>query len=54
MSLAPEGVPFLIGLTALAVIAFGLSLRLRSWTLWLVAFGLLVGALCVAWGFRNA
>jgi hypothetical protein len=53
MSIAPEGVPILLGLTALAVIAFGLSLRLRSWPLWLAAFGLLVSALLVAWGFRH-
>jgi hypothetical protein len=51
--LARDGVPFVIGLFALAAIAFGLSLRLRSWPLWLVAFVLLVSTLLVAWGFRD-
>lgn len=50
---AREGYPFLIGATVLAVIAFTLALRLRSWPLWLAAFGFVVLALSVSWYFRS-
>ncbi len=52
--MASEGYPFVIGAVALAVIAFVLALRLRSWPLWLVAFSLLVTAIVAGWIFRNA
>ncbi len=53
MGFAREGYPFLIGATLLAVIAFALALRLRSWPLWLAAFGFIVLALSVSWYFRE-
>jgi hypothetical protein len=52
VSLARDGLPLVIGATGLAVVAFVLALRLRSWPLWLVAFGFVVAALGVAWLFR--
>lgn len=52
--MASEGYPFVIGAVALAVIAFVLALRLRSWPLWLVAFTMLVVAIVAAWVFRDA
>lgn len=54
LSFAREGYPFLIGATLMAVIAFMLALRLRSWPLWLAAFGFIVLALSVSWYFRVA
>ncbi len=53
LSLAREGYPFLIGVTTLAAIAFSLALRLRSWPLWLAAFGFVLLALGVSWYFRS-
>lgn len=52
--MASEGYPFVIGAVALAVIAFVLALRLRSWPLWLVAFAMLVLAILAGWIFRDA
>lgn len=52
--MASEGYPFVIGAVALAVIAFVLALRLRSWPLWLVAFAMLVVAILSGWVFRDA
>ena len=53
MNFAREGFPF-IGIAALAAaIAFGLALSRRSFTIWLVALGLLVVALWVAYFFRD-
>lgn len=54
MTLAGEGDPFVIGAAGLAVIAFVLALRLRSWPLWLVAFAMLVMAITAGWLFRDA
>lgn len=53
ISFAREGYPFLIGATMLAVIAFALALRLRSWPFWLAAYGFVVLALGVSWYFRS-
>ena len=53
MTFAREGLPFITVAAAVALGAFGLALRLRSWPLWLVAFALLVISLWVAWFFRD-
>ena len=50
---AREGYPFIIGVAILAIIAYSLALRMRSWPLWLVAFILTILALWVAWFFRD-
>ncbi len=50
---AREGYPLFVGATALAVVAFALALRVRSWPLWLVAFFFLVAAVVIAWFFRG-
>ena len=50
---AREGYPFIIGAAILAIIAYSLALRMRSWPLWLVAFILTILALWVAWFFRD-
>ena len=53
MNFAREGFPF-IGIAALAAaVAFGLALSRRSFSIWLVALGLLVVALWVAYFFRD-
>lgn len=51
---AREGYPLLLGMTALAVLAFATALRFRSWPVWLLAFALTVGAIYTAWYSRNA
>jgi hypothetical protein len=53
VNFAPEGYPFIIAATVLAVITYGLALRLRSWPLWLAAFGFTVAALLCSWIFRE-
>ncbi len=53
MSVAREGVPFILIAAALAVGAFGLALMRRSWPLWLLAFLLTVIALWVVYFFRD-
>jgi phosphatidylserine decarboxylase len=53
MSVAREGVPFILIAAALAVGTFGLALMRRSWPLWLLAFVLTVIALWVVYFFRD-
>lgn len=53
MNFLPEGYPFLVGMTLLAAVTFVLALRLRSWPLWLAAFGFVLLAIVVAWYFRD-
>ena len=53
MNFAREGFPFILGAAALSVIAFAFALNRRSWPLWLLAFGLLVLAIYVAYFFRD-
>ncbi len=53
MSVAKEGIPFILIAAALAAGAFGLALMRRSWPLWLLAFALTVVALWVAYFFRD-
>ncbi len=50
--LVQEGYPYLLAAAVLTAVAFALALRLRSWPLWLLAFLLSVGTLCVAWYLR--
>lgn len=52
MSLSPEGVPLLLGATTLAVVTYALALRLRSWPLWLAAFGFTLLILGLSWAYR--
>ena len=52
MILADHGVPLMLGATLLAVMAFALAMRVRSWPLWLSAYVLLLVALLLAWSFR--
>ena len=53
MSVAREGLPFILIAAALAAGTFGLALLRRSWPLWLLAFVLTVLALWVAYFFRD-
>jgi len=53
MTVAREGLPFILIATALAVGAFALALMRRSWPLWLFAFVLTLVALWVAYFFRD-
>jgi phosphatidylserine decarboxylase len=53
VNFAREGFPFILGAAALSVIAFAFALNRRSWPLWLLAFGLLVLAIYVAYFFRD-
>ena len=53
MTVAREGIPFILIATALAVGAFTLALMRKSWPLWLLAFLLTVIALWVAYFFRD-
>ena len=50
--LVQEGYPYLLAAAVVTAVAFALALRLRSWPLWLLAFLLSVGTLCVAWYLR--
>jgi len=52
--MASEGYPFVLGAGALAVIAFVLALRLRSWPLWLAAYAMVLLAILAGWLFRDA
>lgn len=47
-----EGLPAILGVTALALLLFGAALRFRSWPLWLTGFAANVVAIWVAWFFR--
>jgi phosphatidylserine decarboxylase len=53
VNFAREGLAFIIIAAVIALGAFGLALAKRSWPLWLVAFGLMVMALWVAYFFRD-
>ena len=52
MTLMRDGLPFVVGATGVALLAFVLALRVRSWPLWLVGFASLLVALGLAWIFR--
>ncbi len=54
MSFSREAYPLLITAVVLAVLTFGLALRVRSWPMWLAAYGLLVLALVIAWFARSS
>ena len=53
MSVAREGIPFILIAVAVAIAAFALALTKRSWPLWLIAFVLTLIALWVAYFFRD-
>ena len=53
MSVAREGIPFILIAVAVAMVAFALALTKRSWPLWLIAFMLTLIALWVAYFFRD-
>ena len=53
MNFAREGFPFILGAAALSVIAFAFAVSRRSWPLWLLAFGLVVLTIYVAYFFRD-
>ena len=53
MSIAREGIPFILIAGAIAIAAFALALTKRSWPLWLIAFVLTLIALWVAYFFRD-
>jgi phosphatidylserine decarboxylase len=53
VSVAREGIPFILIAVAIAVAAFALALTRRSWPLWLIAFVLTLIALWVAYFFRD-
>ena len=53
MNFAREGLSFIAIATLVAIGAFAVALGRRSWSLWLLAFGLTVIALWVAYFFRD-
>jgi phosphatidylserine decarboxylase len=53
VNFAREGFPFILGAAALSVIAFAFAVSRRSWPLWLLAFGLVVLTIYVAYFFRD-
>jgi phosphatidylserine decarboxylase len=53
VNFAREGLGFIVVAALVAVGAFGVALSRRSWPLWLLAFGLTVVALWVAYFFRD-
>ena len=53
MNFAREGLTFIVVSALIAATAFGVALSRRSWPLWLVAFGLTLIALWVAYFFRD-
>lgn len=53
MSLSREGYPLLIAAVVLSALTFAVALRVRSWPIWLAAFGLLLLALLIAWFART-
>lgn len=53
MNFAREGLSFIVGAALIAIVAFGIALSRRSWPTWLLAFGLAVVALWVAYFFRD-
>jgi len=53
VSFSREAYPLLITAVVLAALTFALALRVRSWPIWLAAFGLLMLALVIAWFARS-
>jgi phosphatidylserine decarboxylase len=53
VNFAREGLSFIVIAALVAIGAFGVALSRRSWPLWLLAFGLTVIALWVAYFFRD-
>jgi phosphatidylserine decarboxylase len=53
VNFAREGYPFMLLAAALAVVGYIAALGRRSWPLWLLAFGLTIIALWVAYFFRD-
>jgi len=53
VNFAREGFPFILGAAALSAIAFAFAVSRRSWPLWLLAFGLVVVTIYVAYFFRD-
>jgi phosphatidylserine decarboxylase len=53
VNFAREGLTFIVVAAVVAVGAFGVALTRRSWPIWLLAFGLTVIALWVAYFFRD-
>jgi phosphatidylserine decarboxylase len=53
VNFAREGLSFIVISAVIALGMFGLALNRRSWPLWLLAFGLTVIALWVAYFFRD-
>ena len=53
MNFAREGLSFIVVASLVAIGAFGVALSRRSWPLWLLAFGLTIVALWVAYFFRD-
>jgi hypothetical protein len=49
---AREGYPVILGATTTVVVLFAVALRLRSWSVWLVALAATVGTLVISWRFR--
>ncbi len=49
MNVARDGVSLVLVATILAAGTFALALKLRSWSVWLAAFVLLLVALTFAW-----
>ncbi len=52
MTFAQEGHALMLALVVASVLTFLAALKLRSWPLWLAAFGLAIVSLGVAWHFR--
>jgi phosphatidylserine decarboxylase len=53
VNFAREGLSFIVIAALIAAAAFGVALTKRSWPLWLIAFGLTLIALWVAYFFRD-
>ncbi len=53
MNFAREGLSFIVVAALVAIGVFGVALSRRSWPLWLLAFGLTIIALWVAYFFRD-
>jgi len=53
VNFAREGLSFIVVASLVAIGAFGVALSRRSWPLWLLAFGLTIVALWVAYFFRD-
>ncbi len=53
MTFAREGYPFMGAAVLVTVVAFGVALNRRSYALWLLAFGLAVISLWIAYFFRD-